>query len=647
MNVFAAGVANRVLDLYSGSSGSSPSYMTPFNGKLYFGADANDGHGRELWSYDGTTAILAADIRSGIGFNGWSNPQYLAVYNGKLYFSANGGDGAGTELWSFDGTTASRVADIYPGTGNSLPSYLAVYDGKLYFSADDGSGSYGNELYSYDGVSVSLTADINPGSSGSAPAYLAVYKGKLYFQANNELYSYDGSSASLVADINLGGYSNPGCLTVFNGTLYFRANGGDGAGTELWSYDGSTSPSRVADIYSGSSSSVPDYLVVYNEKLFFAANGGDGAGTEIWSYDGSTAPQRVVDIISGSGSSNPQYLVVYGSSLYFSADGNDGAGRELWKYFEELPPKVLSTTPGNGSTVGAISNLEVVFNKDMTHDGGADAADNVDNFILVEAKDNGFQTTACNATDFTNDTRITVNSAVYSNNSGAGPFKTALSVNSGVNLPTGSYRLLVCGTTSVTDLSGNEINDGTDEVVNFIVVIGEQVEFMPETGFTPGRTTFLPQQPEITNYEQAGEIRLSIPVLGIDAPIVGVPISNDGWDLTWLGTKVGWLYGTAFPSWSGNSTLAGHVFDANGQPGIFRDLATLKWGDEITVYLYGQPYQYEVRRVYQYIEPGDTSLLFKHEDLPWLTLITCRGYDDETDSYRYRVVVRAVQVRGY
>lgn len=73
-NVFAAGVANRVLDLYSGSSSSTPSYMTPFNGKLYFGADANDGHGRELWSYDGTTATLAADIRSGSGFSGWSNP---------------------------------------------------------------------------------------------------------------------------------------------------------------------------------------------------------------------------------------------------------------------------------------------------------------------------------------------------------------------------------------------------------------------------------------------------------------------------------------------------------------------------------------------------------------------------------------------
>ena len=31
-----------------------------------------------------------------------------------------------------------------------------------------------------------------------------------------------------------------------------------------------------------------------------------------------------------------------------------------------------------------------------------------------------------------------------------------------------------------------------------------------------------------------------------------------------------------------------------------------------------------------------------HEDQAWLTLITCRGYDEPSDSYSYRVVTRAV-----
>jgi len=52
---------------------------------------------------------------------------------------------------------------------------------------------------------------------------------------------------------------------------------------------------------------------------------------------------------------------------------------------------------------------------------------------------------------------------------------------------------------------------------------------------------------------------------------------------------------------------------------------------------------YEVRQVMQ-VAPGATSSVIKHEELPWVTLITCRGYDEASNSYKYRVVVRAVLV---
>jgi LPXTG-site transpeptidase (sortase) family protein len=86
------------------------------------------------------------------------------------------------------------------------------------------------------------------------------------------------------------------------------------------------------------------------------------------------------------------------------------------------------------------------------------------------------------------------------------------------------------------------------------------------------------------------------------------------------------------------------VYDANGQPGLFNNLSQLKWGDQVIVHAYGQAYVYEVRSVYNYVQPDDTSSVFRHEDYPWLTLITCRGYDEDSDSYRWRVVVRAVQI---
>ncbi len=41
--------------------------------------------------------------------------------------------------------------------------------------------------------------------------------------------------------------------------------------------------------------------------------------------------------------------------------------------------------------------------------------------------------------------------------------------------------------------------------------------------------------------------------------------------------------------------------------------------------------------------PEDLSVL-RHEELDWLTLITCEGFDEQSDSYLRRVVARAVLV---
>ncbi|MBE3088451.1 MAG: hypothetical protein IMZ71_04995 [Chloroflexi bacterium] len=49
-------------------------------------------------------------------------------------------------------------------------------------------------------------------------------------------------------------------------------------------------------------------------------------------------------------------------------------------------------------------------------------------------------------------------------------------------------------------------------------------------------------------------------------------------------------------------------------------------------------------RSVQQVGPGSTAAMLKHEELPWVTLVTCRGYDKSSNSYKYRVLVRAVLV---
>jgi LPXTG-site transpeptidase (sortase) family protein len=143
--------------------------------------------------------------------------------------------------------------------------------------------------------------------------------------------------------------------------------------------------------------------------------------------------------------------------------------------------------------------------------------------------------------------------------------------------------------------------------------------------------------------QDLGDLWLEIPRLNLQLPIVGVPLRDDGWDLTWLWDEAGWLEGTAYPSWAGNTVLTAHVYLPNGEPGPFVNLHTLYWGDTVILHANGQRYIYQVRstrRVY----PGDTSII-NHEDEDWLTLLTCQGYNERKDAYDYRIVVRAVLLK--
>jgi LPXTG-site transpeptidase (sortase) family protein len=163
---------------------------------------------------------------------------------------------------------------------------------------------------------------------------------------------------------------------------------------------------------------------------------------------------------------------------------------------------------------------------------------------------------------------------------------------------------------------------------------------LPTTGFAPETQTSLPVQPERVRYTKSGELELEIPKLNIRIPILSVPKSEEGWNTTWLSNQAGYLEGTAFPTWAGNSVLAGHVVLATGLPGPFAGLSTLGWGDRIIVHAWGQKYIFEVRSIAS-VTPDNMSAL-KHEENSWLTLITCQNFDPVDNQYHNRLVVRSV-----
>lgn len=166
---------------------------------------------------------------------------------------------------------------------------------------------------------------------------------------------------------------------------------------------------------------------------------------------------------------------------------------------------------------------------------------------------------------------------------------------------------------------------------------------IPVTGFRPGAATILDETTRPT-YD-ALDLRIEIPVLQVDTSIVGVQIKDGSWDVAWLQDQVGWLNGTAYPTWKGNSVVTGHVVDADGKSGIFSGLKYLGKGEYIFVYTSGYRYTYQVMSNTA-VEPDDVSI-FHHENDSHLTLVTCDSFDDSSNTYRLRIAVRArlVQVK--
>lgn len=188
-------------------------------------------------------------------------------------------------------------------------------------------------------------------------------------------------------------------------------------------------------------------------------------------------------------------------------------------------------------------------------------------------------------------------------------------------------------------LSGERLYVPEDIVNDYVV---QDFIIIPVTGFAPGRVTQLPSRPDQNPYQGVPGMWLEIPSLGARAAITSVPRSENGWDITWLWDQAGYLEGTAFPTWSGNTGITAHVYLSSGLPGPFARLKELRWGDEVIIQAYGSSYVYEVREV-RFVRPSDLSIL-GHEDRDWLTLITCFGYSERRDTYLWRVAARAVLV---
>jgi len=166
---------------------------------------------------------------------------------------------------------------------------------------------------------------------------------------------------------------------------------------------------------------------------------------------------------------------------------------------------------------------------------------------------------------------------------------------------------------------------------------------------TPAAITYVAAasaKPRVTVDYMELPLRLKIPRLGVDAPVISVGLTPQmAMDVPQRAEDVGWYEYSTRPGMKGNSVLAGHL-DWNGQPGVFRRLLDMRQGDSMAIRgADGQERAYTVDWTHEWpLATAPVGTIFEPIEQAALTLITCGGrWNPVTQRYDTRVVVRAVR----
>lgn len=153
---------------------------------------------------------------------------------------------------------------------------------------------------------------------------------------------------------------------------------------------------------------------------------------------------------------------------------------------------------------------------------------------------------------------------------------------------------------------------------------------LPGTGFASGHFTALSAKPQGLTYGNPG-LKLEIPGLDVSETIMTVPLTENNYEVEWLGSDIGLLEGSALPG-EGISLLAAHNHLNTDAAGPFAFLSDLKENDRI--FIQNGAGEVQSFKVYANakIVPDDFDTLSEltHENA--LVLITC---EDEIVSGGY------------
>lgn len=149
---------------------------------------------------------------------------------------------------------------------------------------------------------------------------------------------------------------------------------------------------------------------------------------------------------------------------------------------------------------------------------------------------------------------------------------------------------------------------------------------------------------EVVERLAAPVVSLSIPAIGIVAPLVPMGVRNGYMDLPDSPHAVAWYDFTSKPGMGGNAVFSAHVDYIDYGPAVFWNLGKVRPGDGVFVRLRdGALIRYVVTSAQVIpLEALDVAAAIAPTEQESITLITCTG-QFAAGNYSHRVIVHAVR----
>lgn len=278
-----------LIDIYSGSSSSSPTNITAVDGGYVMVSARGSSGGREPYWVQPSTGYFGKILDVGEGSNG-SNPDNFILFNGMIYFTADNDTSSvpsvGVELFKSNATTDGTVLvnDIARNALSANPTGIVQVGDYLFFQANDNLN--GAELWKTDGSwsGTQNVADLNTvAGAGSNPFGLFAIANRLIFTADsgtaagNQVYISDGNSAGTTQLLSVS--ANSQAIMVDGNRVWILADNGSN-GTELY-FKTISSPDNNAPV------SAAHTYTTY-ENLGFSINAASGLLAGATDVDGDT-----------------------------------------------------------------------------------------------------------------------------------------------------------------------------------------------------------------------------------------------------------------------------------------------------------------------------------------------------------------------